>query len=208
MASTSKYSENLLDIGSGTGLLGLMFAQQHAETEIHAIEIDVKSAELTTSNFQSSPFENKFKSFNTSLQQFQLAHEGFYETIICNPPFFDNQLQSKNLNKNLAKHDFGLTKEELLQGIDKLLSEAGTLYLLLPPVEAGEFIKLASKPKINLSALVKVKNFEHSEPIRYMMRFERNSTDVQEDTICIYVHEKTYSNDFINLLKDYYLYLT
>ena len=197
----------MLDIGSGTGLLGLMFAQQHPQTEIHAIEIDAKSAELTTSNFQSSPFENIFKSFNTSLQQFQLSHKGFYDTILCNPPFFENQLQSKNLNKNLAKHDTGLTKEELLNGIDKLLSEAGTLYLLLPPVEAEEFIKLASKLKINLSALIKVKNFEHAEPIRYMMRFGRQQTDFQEYTLSIYVKEKVYSEGFCDLMRNYYLYL-
>ena len=207
IASAEENFEKVLDIGSGTGLLSLMYAQKNASSLVSAIEIDEHSAELTKNNFSASPWKDRLSSYHTSLQEYSLLIKEKYDCIICNPPFFENNLNSEVHRKNLAKHQAGITKEDLLEGIKILLKEEGTLYILLPPFEARELVILAQKREIYLNDCVSVLNLKGQHPFRVMMKFSSFKKDIEESEMIIYKEEKVYSSEFTNLLKPYYLYL-
>ena len=199
-------SEKVLDIGSGTGLLSLMFIQKNLNSTLTGIEIDATSASLTDQNFKHSPWSQQLRAVNISLQNFENADAKF-DVIICNPPFFENQLESSSSNKNLAKHSSELKREELVEAINKLLNPTGTAFLLFPPDEGEIFIKQGKQEGLYLTRLLKVSDKKESAPIRYLMAFQKMRHDVTEESMYIYEGEKQYSSDFIKLLKDYYLYL-
>ncbi|MBC7387576.1 MAG: methyltransferase [Opitutaceae bacterium] len=200
-------SEKVLDIGSGTGLLGLMFAQQNLVAKITGLEIDKVSADLTFLNFQNSPWNNRLVSVNLSIQEFVTAGKFKFDSVICNPPFFENQLLSVKLGNNLAKHSSELKREELIECVISILDEKGVFYVLLPPAEAIIFESLANESGLHLSKISKVKNFVDSHHIRYMMAFEKQKVKLIEEEIFIYSTGKAYSDGFKSLLQDYYLYL-
>lgn len=207
VASQRTNAKLVLDIGSGTGLLGLMFAQQNPGSQITGLEIDKDSADLTLLNYQNSPWNNRLVSVNSSIQEFVKAGKFKFDCIICNPPFFENQLLSSKSGNNLAKHSSELKREELIECVISILNEKGIFYILLPPAEAVTFESLAKESGLQLAKISKVKNFDDSNHIRYMMAFEKQKLNLMEEEIFIYAAEKIYSKEFKNLLKDYYLYL-
>ncbi|MGB3005267.1 MAG: methyltransferase, partial [Chitinophagaceae bacterium] len=118
---------NILDIGTGTGLLSLMLAQ-NCNAAIDAIEIDKQTATQATENVQVSPFSEKIKIHFADVHQF--GFEKKYNIIISNPPFYENELKSEYKKKNIAHHNEGLLLKDLLTIIHKQLLPSGSFYLL------------------------------------------------------------------------------
>ncbi len=53
-----------LEIGSGTGVISLMLAQNTNSLEIDAIDIDLASFEESKVNFKNSPWSNRLSAFH------------------------------------------------------------------------------------------------------------------------------------------------
>ena len=48
-------AQNILEVGTGTGLISLMLAQRNSNSQIFALDIDEKATELSRENFKNSP---------------------------------------------------------------------------------------------------------------------------------------------------------
>lgn len=196
---------SVLDIGTGTGLLALMLAQKQDQAQIAALEIDASSAQLALRNISHSPWAERMKVENIPLQQFESA--SLFDVIVSNPPFFENQLLSDRNQSNLAKHQAGLTKEELLEHTLRLLSPQGQFYVLFPDAEGKAFQQLAGSRGLFMSKEVVVRNKKGGPLFRRMQQYSFEKREVQEGEVIIYQAHQQYTQAFIELLKPYYLYL-
>ena len=128
----------ILDIGAGTGLLSLMLAQKCYE-KIDAIELDENAFLQARKNIENSPFRNQIEILNVDILTFSANEK--YDLIICNPPFFENQLKSDTAERNAAMHATTLSLLQLVQVIKSNLTLAGKAYLLLPYYAIANFEK-------------------------------------------------------------------
>jgi tRNA1Val (adenine37-N6)-methyltransferase len=196
--------ENLLDIGAGTGLLMLMLAQQ-CEALIDGVEIDVASYEQAKENISASPWKERLCLLFGDVKQF--AFEKKYDLIISNPPFYENDLKSDATNRNMAMHDTGLKLDELLQVVDKNLSDEGWFTVLLPYHRANKFIADAEVCDFWVIKRTDVKQTVNHSFFRTMLLFGRRIVESEKDSVSIKDEKNEYTDAFVKLLKDYYLYL-
>ena len=203
---------SILDIGSGTGLLSLMIAQQ-CNAEISTVEIDKESFEQASENVAASPWADRIKVFHADARDpiaigFEFSNK--YDVIISNPPFYENELNGENLKKNLAHHNQGLLLWQLLTIIKKNLKPDGTFFLLLPHKRNVEIRKLLTESELAIRQLIIVRQSTKHNFLRVMLagkiRTEKN-TETLIDEIFIKNEHDQYTPEFVNLLKDYYLYL-
>jgi tRNA1Val (adenine37-N6)-methyltransferase len=195
---------NTLDIGTGTGLLSLMLAQNHA-FEIDAVEIDASAFNQAKQNIASTKWNNQIDIQLTSLQDFIPSKK--YDFIFSNPPFYENDLKSNDSSKNLAKHDSGLSLETLISFIDKNLSNTGFAALLLPFHRKKHIEDLLKEFSFSIVAQTLVKQSASHNHFRTMILFSKQNSIPQENEINIHEERNIYSNVFLHLLKDYYLHL-
>lgn len=201
--STKYEVRNVLDIGTGTGLLSLMLVQQ-SSAQIDAIEMDEAAAEQAGDNFEASPWKERLQVIKGDARMVHLGKK--YELIISNPPFFENDLKSEDAKRNLALHSEQLSLQELLFIIKSHLAVHGKFAMLLPYHRKNVFIQLAKNEGFFLEESISVKQTPKHTYFRTMLLFSAVEVALVEKEIIIREGD-SYTNEFIDLLKDYYLKL-
>ena len=201
-------TQNVLDVGCGTGLLSLMLTLKNADAAIDAIEIDEAASQQAKENFEASPWKERLNVYHESIQQFANArmHELKYDLIISNPPFYESDLKSDDVKRNLALHSSALKLEELMNIADDLLNNEGDFFLLLPYHRTIDF-ETVIQGKFFVKEKLLVKQTEKHNYFRSMFWLTKETADAIQSEISIKNNEGEYTNEFYALLKDYYLYL-
>ena len=201
-------ANNILDIGTGTGLLSLMCAQQNSIAKITAVEIEPVAAEEARSNFNLSEWKERLEVVNSSIQDYATKHHAKYECIISNPPFFESDLNSADVNKNLALHSAALPWKEFADSVSTLLNINGYFYVIIPSIRAYTMQKHMEANGLQLIEETTVFNKEKQLPIRSFLKFTNSAakiTTIKRDKLFIKQANNTYTDQFKDLLKDFYL---
>jgi tRNA1Val (adenine37-N6)-methyltransferase len=199
-------TKNVLDIGTGTGLLSLMYAQKNSLVNIDAIEIEDDTYTQAKENVAASPFAERINVIHDDVKRFTFSKK--YDCIVSNPPFYEKEISSDNEKKNIAHHHSGLLFEELLGIIKRNLSSSGTFFLLLPFKRNEEIKKIILKQDVFVSKIVFVKQSTKHNYFRMMIQGRKDDhAETLIEEISIWDDQQQYKEEFKELLKDYYLYL-
>jgi len=199
------YLISILDIGAGTGVLSLMLAQRSDAELIDAIEIDDSAFEQCVENFENSIWSDRLFCYHTSLKEFTDDIEDKYDLIISNPPFYSEDYKTENTQRDLARFSDALPFEHLIESVSKLLSEEGVFSVVIPFKEEENFKLLASNYKLFPNRILHVKGNPTSEIKRSLIAFSFTENDVEIDELIIETSRHQYTEDYINLTKDFYL---
>ncbi len=195
----------ILDVGSGTGLLMLMLAQKN-KAKISGIEIDFASYKQQKENIEQSKWNERLKAFPGDVRRYKFDEK--FDFIISNPPFFKDDLLSPDTKKNIAKHSKELLLDELIKVIETNLDITGSFGILLPCHRVDNFETLARQHYFYLKEKLSIRQTPKHDFFRSILHFSRH----QENTpntfgLCIHNEEGKFSDEFVELMKDYYLYL-
>lgn len=197
-------AQNILDIGTGTGVLSLMLAQRCPDAIIDAVEPDATSATRAAENFADSPWSYRLTLYNEPLQEYTNTGVILYEYIVCNPPYFEPSPTTRPDRVN-ARSTVTLDHETLLQHAEKLLDGRGILGLILPETECEKVITMAGKLSLYPRRQVFIRSFEHSPIIRRVIELGRQIVEKPgTEELYIYNEDKTWSADYQKLTADFH----
>ncbi|MEP4787058.1 MAG: tRNA (adenine-N(6)-)-methyltransferase, partial [Gilvibacter sp.] len=93
------------------------------------------------------------------------------------------------------------------ESASKLLTEDGKFAVIIPFKEETNFIELASKVKLFPNKILRVKGNPDSEIKRSLLEFsfQETSRKINIDELIIETDRHQYTQDYINLTKDFYL---
>lgn len=197
--------KNILDIGTGTGIIALMLAQRSAAL-IDAIDIDENACIQAKENSEASKWKKQISIHHDSFQNFITITQDQYSLIISNPPYFVDSSKSPEEARSKARHTDTLSFNELIEGAKKLLLPEGKFCLILPLKEGEAFIGTAEKKGFFLTKLTRVKTTNEKTEKRLLMQFEFIKKPLSENSIVIEKDERhSYTDEYKALTKDYYL---
>lgn len=196
---------SVLDIGAGTGVLSLMLAQRSNAELIDAIEINDSAYEQCVDNFEQSPWGDRLFCYHASLNQLTEEIEDKYDLIISNPPFYSEDYKTENESRDLARFSDAMPFENLIESVSILLSENGIFSVIIPFKEEKTFIDLASKAGLHPNKILRVKGNSSSEIKRSLIAFSFRESEFIIDELIIETARHQYTQDYINLTKDFYL---
>jgi len=196
--------DRILDIGTGTGLIALMLAQR-CNADVTAIEPDHDSFEQAAENVKLSKWAGRIKVENCRLQDY-VPDDLKFNLIVSNPPYFIDSLKNPDPARSAARHNDGLTHEDLLKGASRLLDEDGLLQVIMPWEEGNIFIAEAQEYGFYCSSILKIRPTITSEVRRLILGFTRKKSKPAERFLTIEKGKRhDYTEEYINLTKDFYL---
>lgn len=197
-------ASHILDIGAGTGLLSLMLAQQ-VPARITGIELDEAAAGQAGQNFAASPWAERLQITQGDIRSFPGRQA--YDFIISNPPFYEADLKSNDPLRNQAMHATELGYAALLQAITAHLAPGGGFSMLLPYQQFRAFCAQAAAAGFFPVQVLNIRQSVQHDHFRSVGIFGRQELRPETASMAIYDEGQTYTAAFVELLKEYYLYL-
>jgi tRNA1Val (adenine37-N6)-methyltransferase len=200
----------ILDIGTGTGILALMLAQRSQKsttTQIDAVEIDDAAYRQAQDNMQNSPWGDRIKIYHARIQGFAVTCHQQYDLIISNPPFFEKAYKALATSRTLARHSDSLLQTDILHIASRLLKQSGHLAVIYPTDLAHKFLHQAQDFDLWCDRQVNIKPRLDSPIKRIALELSKTKFPLQETTLTIEKSKHIYTEDYISLVKDFYLNL-
>ncbi len=202
--------KNVLDIGTGTGVIAIMVAQKNEEIIAHGLEIDEIAYKQARLNMEQSPFSQRLEAIYDSLQNFCEITTHKYDLIISNPPFYSGGTFSLNENKKNVRHTIKLSHTDLLRSVKKLLTPDGHFDLILPYIEGLRFIEMAELYDFSPVKITEVYAKAQKPIERLLIRLgNKHNLSTQRDTLIIHNSDLSndYTEEFKSLTQSFYLFM-
>lgn len=193
---------NILDAGAGTGLLSLMLAQKSIST-IDAIEIDGNAYSQAQENIRTSVFHDRIQPYLGDLFHFSYKHK--YDLIVCNPPFFIDQLKSTDSDKRLAMHNDTKNFKNYFSFAKNNLTSVGYFALLISYKDFDRSLLWAAELGLHPAKIVQVQHSPTHAFSRVFLLFSERRVMPVTEKITIQTSGRDYDERFKYLLADYYL---
>ena len=156
-------------------------------------------------NVERSPWSDRIKVENYSIQKYTDICQKSYDLIVSNPPFFENASKAAKKARTVARHTDFLTQTDLLQAAVKLLSETGKLAVIYPVKQAQNFQEKAEYFGLFCQRKLYVKPMQKKPIKRILMELSKKQLPLEENTLTIEAKQYIYMPEFISLIKDFYL---
>ena len=171
----------VLDIGTGTGVVALMMAQRFPEAMVTALDIDEGAVHQARENVALSPFARRVTVRHEAVQE----HQGEYDAIVSNPPFFVDAMHAPDSQRNIARHAVTLTYQELMQSAYRLLGDEGELSVVVPFDYRRRMEDEAIFVGFFPCRVCAVKTSDRKPAKRYLLSFRKHPCERLEESLTI-----------------------
>lgn len=196
-------SSQLLEIGSGTGIVSLMLAQRFGNALVHSIEQDHEAYQLSRYNYSQSPFSERLKPYHTKIQEWKSDYG--YDHIFCNPPFFENSTKSDSLSH--ARHNDLLTTHDLAKAVDRLIKSDGAFHVIFPVLEFEKLKKDAANFELHPFHEIHINTRPGMPVVRIIGSFGRNLTETKVSYFTIRDEQHQFSDSYKEATADFHPFL-
>lgn len=213
----------VLDIGTGTGLIAIMIAQQLWTNGLYdfcidAVEIESAAAQQAQRNAEASPWSNHIRIHACSLEEFgQMATFHPFDLIVSNPPFYNATLKPEDEGRALARHKDALPLSQITHFAQRWLRPSGELAMIYPISYDSEVMTestIAGLTAINLCNIItkvgkpckrKIAEFVLNNPTT--IEKSRGATGCKYTTLALRDETGNYSEEYKKMTDPYYISL-
>ena len=195
----------ILDIGTGSGLMALMFAQRCPEALITGVDIDAGAAEQAAENFANSPWSERLHVVHCPVQELT---EGDYDLVASNPPYFVDSLKNPDAARLKARHTDTLSFGALVSHSARLTKAGGIVSYVLPIEAEQPVLHLAAENGLTPIHITRVHTRDTKPAKRVMIAMRKGTSDTPclIDTLCLMDgNGEPRSEQYKALCRDFYL---
>ena len=128
-----KKNSIVVDIGTGTGIIGLLLCKKTNLKKIYGIEIQTEVAQMAEKSVKLNNLEDKFEIINCDINNiFEYLKANSIDCIVTNPPYkkVNTGLKNENEKQMISRHEVMCTLEDVVEKSSKLLKDRGEFFMV------------------------------------------------------------------------------
>lgn len=196
----AKRGDELLDLGTGTGILPLLLSAKTQCAHLTGLEIQEESADMARRSVALNHLEEKISIVTGDVKEAgTIFAPASFDCITCNPPYMIGKhgIQNPEAPKAIARHEILCTFEDVAAAAEKLLKSGGKFFLVHRPFRLAEIIVTLTKHKLEPKRMRLVYPFADKEPNMVLLEAVRggNSRMTVEAPLILFEAPGVYSQE-------------
>lgn len=166
-AKKIKKGATVVDIGTGTGIIGILLCEKSKANHIIGIEIQEEVAEMAKRSIELNNLQEKFEIKNINIKDvFKQIEPNTIDAIVTNPPYMKLNTGARNIEKKklISRHEIECNLEDIISISYKLLKSKGEFYMVHRAERLVDIMYLLRKYKLEPKSIRFVHSKQGKEP--------------------------------------------
>ena len=161
-----KRGEQVLDMGTGTGIIPLLLSAKTEGKHFTALEIQPEIAKMAARSVAMNHLEEKIEIVNGDIKEAsRIFGAASFDVVTTNPPYMNDAHGLKNPTevKAISRHEVLCTLDDVVREGAKVLKSGGRMYMVHRPHRLIEIITAMKQYKMEPKRMCMVHPFKDKE---------------------------------------------
>lgn len=194
----------VLDLGTGTGILGILLCSKTKLSKVYGVEIQEEVSEMAKRSIILNNLKDKFEIITDNIKNLgEYFENNSFDAIVSNPPYKkDNSgIRNESEIKLISRHEVTASLEDFICVSSKLLKNNCSLYMVHRPERLADLFYLLKKYHLEPKKLRMVQSYNNSKPKLVLVKATKNAKSFLniDNPLIIYHHDGTYTNEILKI---------
>lgn len=204
-ARDMKKNKRIVDLGTGTGIIGILLTKKVHANKVIGVEIQKSVAEMAKRSVEINNLQNIMEIVNEDIHFLNMEKKSF-DYVITNPPYkkLGTGIISNTDNQIISRHETTVGLDEWINVSNNLLKDNGAIYMVHRPERLNEIIEILRKYKLEpkrirfvYPKISKDANLVLIKAVKYANSFLK-----VEKPLVIYKENGEYTEEILNIYKE------
>lgn len=206
-AKNIKKGSKVVDLGTGTGIIGLLLCKKTELKEIVGVEIQKEVAEMANRSIKLNKLEDKFKILNTDINKIfedKLLEKNKFDVVVMNPPYKEKGTGKINEvdSKIISRHEVKATLSDFIKVASNLLKDKGEIYIVHKPERMPDIIQKMRENKIEPKEIKTVYSNKKTEASLILIKGIKGANKFFKILEPLYIYEE--KGEYTKEIKEIY----
>ena len=199
-----KPDTQILDLGTGTGILPILLSAKTEASHLSALEIQEESADMARRSVELNDLTEKIEVVTGDIKEAdKLFKKSSFDAVTCNPPYMIDEHGLKNPRDAMAiaRHEVLCSFDDVARSAAALLKPGGSFFLVHRPFRLAEIFETLKKYKLEPKCMQLVYPFADKEPNMVLIESTRGGRSGMKilKPLIIYKQPGVYTDDIYDI---------
>ena len=203
-AKNIKNDANVLDLGTGTGIISILLCGKTKLKKIIGVEVQKEVSDMACRSAKLNDLEDKFEVINENILNLEnIFEKNSFDVIVTNPPYKKQNTGVTNdeEKKLISRHEILADLADFIRVSNRLLKDKGEFYMVHRPERLVDIFSLMRNYKIEPKEVRLVFSNEKNPPKMVLIKNIKNGGEYLKfrENLYIYKDDGSYTDEILKI---------
>ena len=199
-----KKNSSVLDLGTGTGVIGILLCAKTSLKDIYGIEIQKNMAEMAGRSVKLNNLQDKMKILNYDIKEIpNVLEKNSFDAVVTNPPYKSRESGVGNVDviQDVSRHETSASLEDFISVSGMMLNSQGSFYMVNRVERMAEIFEIMRRNKIEPKVLRFIYSNENSEGKLFLIKGVKNGRRFLKvlSPLIMYKEDGSYTDEVLKI---------